>query len=352
MSKHRVALLKGKGKTLEVTDRLTPTAPGPNEVLVQVKAIALNPVDHIMRDTGWWVKVYPAVLGSDVAGTVLAVGSSVTNVKVGTRVCGYAPAFFVKGKPDYGAFQEKVLVPMENVCPLPEQISFMEACLLPMAVQTVWTGFVKQLNLTPESAKFNSSEKRGILVWGAGGSIGSMAVQVAKSCGLTVYATASSKHHEYLTKLGASRIFDYKDKDAVDKIVKAAKEDGISLQIAFDAAGALKECTTILNQMKPKDSKESARLSVAPFKFGLFWWKLFPKWRGVEANFVEPWDVDSERNAFFKRVYVEWLPGQLASGNIVPSPKVKVVEGGLTGIESAMQELKKGVSGVKLVVIL
>lgn len=139
---HLAAILPSKGSALEVTYRPTPT-PGPNELLIEVKAIALNPIDWHQRDNGFAIASYPAVPGSDIAGTVLSAGPSVPAdaPQPGTRVAAFAPCFFVQGAPDYGAFQTRVLVPAANAVPLPQGMGFPEASLLPLAVLTAWSGW-------------------------------------------------------------------------------------------------------------------------------------------------------------------------------------------------------------------
>src|SRR4051794_30633288 len=109
---HHAAILFAKGSKLQVTYRPTPI-PGPNELLVEVKSVALNPVDHYQRDFGAAVTQYPTVLGSDVTGTVISVGSSVSTsfVKPGDRVTAFATGYFANSDPDYGAFQKRVIVP-------------------------------------------------------------------------------------------------------------------------------------------------------------------------------------------------------------------------------------------------
>ena len=137
MSEHLAAVLPSKGEPFEITNRPTPQ-PGPNELLIEVHAIALNPIDYYMRDFGFAIASYPAIPGSDIAGTVLSTGSAVASdaPKKGARVTAFAPCFFKQGAPDYGAFQKRVLVPAENAVELPESMSFSEATLLPMAAVT------------------------------------------------------------------------------------------------------------------------------------------------------------------------------------------------------------------------
>jgi hypothetical protein len=75
-SQHQAAILPSKGHALEIGLRPTPT-PGPDDLLIEVKSIALNPIDHYMRDMGFVIASYPAIVGSDIAGVVLSAGSAV-----------------------------------------------------------------------------------------------------------------------------------------------------------------------------------------------------------------------------------------------------------------------------------
>jgi NADPH:quinone reductase-like Zn-dependent oxidoreductase len=233
---HLAAILPSKGSALEVTYRPTPN-PGPNELLIETKSIALNPVDWYRRESGFAIFSYPAVLGSDVAGTVVSTGSSTPSdaPKPGIRVAAFAPCFFMKGVPDYGAFQTRVLVPAENAVPLPQGMGFNEASLLPMAVVTAWAGLYTIG--VPRDMAYKAADRNGMLVWGGASSVGSAAVQVAKLMGFSVYTTASEKHLEYLKSLGASKVFDYRSKDVVRSIVKAAKENRLTIQMGYDAVG-------------------------------------------------------------------------------------------------------------------
>lgn len=76
MGTHLAAVATGRGQPLVVQSRRTPK-PGPDELLVQVKAVGLNPADHIMRDQGLFIRSYPSVLGFDISGLVLEVGNNV-----------------------------------------------------------------------------------------------------------------------------------------------------------------------------------------------------------------------------------------------------------------------------------
>ena len=335
---HLAAILTSKGSPLEVTHRPTPT-PGPDELLIEVKSIALNPIDYYQRDFGFAIETYPAVPGSDVAGVILSAGSSAGPYKSGMRVAAFAPCFFMKGAPDYGAFQTRVLVPAAAVVPLPMSMSFNEGSLLPMAVQTTWSGWYS-VGL-PRDTPYTPDDRQGMLVWGGASSVGSAALQVARLIGFSVYVTASEKHHEYMKSLGARRVFDYRDEDVVSKIVRAAKDDGVILKTGFDAAGETKKCIDILKEFKGDGTAKLAEAK--PLS------EDSPQVDGVQVAFVLAPADRQERLEYSRFVFGVWLKEKLETGEFVPSPKLKVVEGGLQSVNKALDELKAGVSGTKLV---
>ncbi|KAI1771244.1 GroES-like protein [Hypoxylon cercidicola] len=339
MATHLAAMATGKAQPLEVRERQTPK-PGPDEVLLQVKSVALNPLDFKCRDFGFMVASYPAVLGSDIGGVILEAGSNVPSTfQPGTRIAAFAPTFFVKCAPDYGAFQQKVIVLARNVTPIPDTISFNEAATLPMAVVTTWSGWWT-IGL-PRNISFSVSDKQGILVWGASSSVGSMVVQSAKLLGFTVYATASAKHHEYIKSLGAARVFDYKDPSVEKSIIEAARGDGLTFQHGYDAAGALQSCQTILKALKGSGSAHLASaLPLMPDG---------PTTEGVETKFVVASFDENEQAEQFSFWMNVWLKERLEKNEIVPSPRIQVVEGGLHGINKGLDILKAGVSCTKLV---
>ncbi|KAL8700332.1 MAG: hypothetical protein Q9201_005502 [Fulgogasparrea decipioides] len=337
-SQHAAAILEAKGSPLSVVSRPTPN-PRPNEVLVKVQSIALNPIDYHMRDSGFVIDSYPAVVGSDVGGTIVSTGSSVS-LKTGTRVAAFAPTFFVRGAPDYGAFQAKALIPAANVTPLPDNVSFNEASLLGMSVVTAWSGW-STLGLPLRDTVYTAADKKGMLVWSGASSIGSAAVQIAKSLGFTVYATASEKHHDYIKTWGAKEVFNYKDEAVVEKILGAAKNDGVSVEFAFDAAGQVRSCLDVLKEFKHAGKPQLA--TAIPIS------DQTPKEDGVGVKFVAAPADEKERTAFFDFVMKNWLKEKLEMGEYKPSPGIRVVGKGLEDLNKGLDELKAGVSGVKLV---
>lgn len=218
-------------------------------------------------------------------------------------------------------------------------MSFNEAALLPIAVVTAWSGWYAMG--FPRDTAHTAADKQGMLVWGGASSIGIAAVKVARLMGFSVYVTASEKHHDYLMGLGATKVFDYRGEDVVDSVVKAAKEDGVMLQTGFDAVGQLESCLEILKEFQ---GEGTARLAEARPLL-----EDSPKMEGVEVNFVSAPKDEKERMEFFHFVFNVWLKEKFEKGELLPSPKIQVVEGGLESANEGLDELMKGVGGVKLV---
>ena len=322
-----------------VQNRPTPT-PGPGELLIEVKSVALNPLDYIQRDMGFVVAGYPAVVGTDIGGIVLSAGPSVPAdaPKVGARVTAFANTFYTQASPNYGALQTRVVVRASMTCAIPQSMSFNEAATLPMQVATTWSGLY---TIGVPRSGVDPSAKKGILVWGASSSVGCGVVQAAKSLGFSVYATASDKHHDYIKSLGANRVFDYKSNGVVESIVKVAKQDGMTLDTGYTAVGGLAECQAILKEFKGNGTSKLA--SAPPLATDA------PTMEGVEQKFVfAPYGADA-RDEHFHFAFTEWLQGKLARGEYTPSPAIKVIDGGLESANKALDELRSGVSATKLV---
>ncbi|ROW16353.1 hypothetical protein VPNG_02743 [Cytospora leucostoma] len=325
-----------------VEQRATPE-PGPNEVLIEVKAVALNPVDYSQRDIGMPpVPVYPAVLGSDAAGFVVKVGSDVTTAPApGSRVIAFATSFYQDGSPDHGAFQEYALAQSEGVIALPDAFSFEQGAVFPLAFLTALTAWTT-ISI-PLDTKYTPQDRQAVLIWGGASSVGTFAVQSAKTLGFTVYATASPKHHDYLKKLGADAVFDYKSRDVVSQIVAAAKEDGVKLHTAHCVVdGALQLTLDVLKETKGDAVAKVAHSPILPLDH--------PTLDKTEIKFNWPPVDAAARDKHIQQVFHGWLQGGLKSGSVIPSPAIQVEGGGLEGLNTALDKLKAGVSGTKIVV--
>jgi len=173
----------------------------PGKVLVAVEAAAINPFDVKLTGGAYGeiFKKLPATLGSDVAGTVLEVGDDVTGFSIGQAVYGMA-----NGGGGHGSFAEFTLVKAEQLAPKPASVDFLAAAALPLAAVSAYQALVDHMNL-------QAGQK--ILIHGAAGGIGSLAVQIAKSLGAYVAATASAADTEFVKGLGADEVIDYKTQD-------------------------------------------------------------------------------------------------------------------------------------------
>lgn len=340
--RHQAAILPQKGGPLTVVERATPE-PGPNEILIEVKAVALNPVDYYQRDMGMPpVPSYPAVVGSDVAGLVAKVGANVSGApSVGSRAIAFASSFYQNGSPDHGAFQKYTLAQSEGVIALPDALSFEEGAVFPLAVLTALSGWTTVG--IPLGTTYTPQDKQGVLIWGAASSVGTFCVQTARSMGFTVYATASAKHHDYIRKLGADVVFDYKASDVVAQIIDRVKNDGVILRTANCVVeGSLQPTLDVF-----KATKGDAIAKVAhspPLLPGA------PSLEGVEVTFNMPPMDPVVRGEHIYKCFHGWLQDGLKSGTVVPSPRVQVEGRGLEGLNKALDKLKAGVSGTKIVV--
>jgi len=340
--KHQAAIIPQKGGPLSVVDRATPE-PGPNDVLIEVKAIALNPVDYFQRDLGMPpVPSYPAVVGSDVAGFVVKVGSNVSNAPpCGSRAIAFASSYYQGGSQDYGAFQKYVLAQSEGVIALLDALSFEEGAVLPLAVLTALSGWTT-IGI-PLGTNYTPQDKQAVLIWGGASSVGTFAIQSAKLMGFTVYTTASAKNHKYLKKLGADVVFDYNASDVVSQITDTVKKDGVTLRTAYCVVeGSLQPTLDVLKNTKGETVAKVAH--APPLLPGA------PTLEGAEIKFVLPPMDPAERSDHMYKCFHVWLRDGLNSGTVVPSPQVQVEAGGLKGLNKALDTLKSGVSGTKIVV--
>jgi NADPH:quinone reductase-like Zn-dependent oxidoreductase len=341
-STHQAAILLQKGDILTVEQRNTPE-PGPDELLIEVKAVALNPVDYYQRDFGMPpVPFYPAVIGSDTAGIVAKVGSGVASgPPPGTRVIAFASSFYQNGSPDHGAFQKYALAQYEGVIPLPEELSFEQGAVFPLGVMTALTAWTS-IGISLDT-KYSASDKQAVLIWGGASSVGTFAIQSAKGLGFTVYATASAKHHEYLKVLGAHAVFNYKDSDVVEKIVEAVKKDGLALTTAHCVVDqSLQPTLDVLKQTKGNAAAKVAHSPLLP--------DGHPTLENTEIVFNFPSMDKSVRDKHIHKCFHGWLQAGLKSGSVVPSPALQVERGGLEGLNAVLDKLKAGVSGTKIVV--
>ena len=204
----------GGPEVLELVDVDRPD-PAPTEVLVRVAAAGVNPVDWKVRARGGFLGEPPFTVGWDVAGTVEELGGGVTRFAVGDRVFGM-PRFPKAAS----AYAEYVTSPSRQVARTPEGLSDVEAAALPLAGLTAWQALV-------ETAGVEHGQR--VLVLGAAGGVGHLAVQIAKARGAHVIGTASAAKHGFLAELGVDEAIDYTD--------TAVEEQVVDVDVALDLVG-------------------------------------------------------------------------------------------------------------------
>ncbi|MGW7531060.1 NADP-dependent oxidoreductase [Amycolatopsis sp. NPDC054798] len=213
----RAAAIDEFGPAERLTTRQLPTpVAGPGEVLVRVEAAGVQPTDVAIRD-GWTppgaTVEFPQILGNEFAGTIVEVDAGVTEFEAGQQVAGFRVL---------GCYAEYVSAPASQTALKPERVDWLTAGALSASGQTAHTAL--------ERLGARSGET--ILIHGAAGGVGSMAVQLARHRGLRVLGTGSAQNQEYLRTLGAIPVI-YGEGE-LDRL-RAAAPDGIGL--AFDTAG-------------------------------------------------------------------------------------------------------------------
>lgn len=225
----------GDPSVFQIEDVPTPEVV-PGHVLIQVKATSINPIDTKIRSglVPAFSPEFPAILHGDVAGIVTEIGEGVTEFKPGDEVYSCAGGFKGTG----GALAEFMLADARLVAHKPKNLSFAEAAAIPLVTITAWEALF-------DRAKLSSGDE--ILIHGATGGVGHVAIQLAKLAGAKVYTTASTEEKLQKAKeLGADVVINYKEttvEEYVDKYTNGEGFDyildtvgGENLDRAFQAA--------------------------------------------------------------------------------------------------------------------
>jgi NADPH:quinone reductase-like Zn-dependent oxidoreductase len=223
----------GGVEVLEYGELPEPTV-GPDAVLVEVKAASVNPADWKGREgyfEGLIDSVFPVVPGWDFSGVVVKAGISAPDFAPGDEVIGYVREAFLSR----GTFSERLAPPVRSLAPKPANLSWVEAAGLPLAGLAAYDPLVHMMHLTAEDT---------VLVHGAAGGVGSLAVQIARYLGARVIGTASERNHEFVRELGAEPVTYGR---GLQDRVRALAPDGIDA--VLDAVGrkALKTSQGLLN---------------------------------------------------------------------------------------------------------
>jgi NADPH2:quinone reductase len=210
-----VAITEFGGPEVLQTMALPRPEPAQGQILVRVHACGLNPVDFKIR-AGMlaFPSKFPLILGYDVSGTVVEVGPGVREFAVGDEV------FYMVGIDRGGALAEFHAVEEEAVSLKPPDLSHVEAASIPLAGSTAWQTLIDRAGAGPGAY---------VLIHGAAGGVGSLAVQIASWLGCEVFVTAGPKNHDFLRSLGVDGVFDYGSDNLAGEILDATGGTGIDL---------------------------------------------------------------------------------------------------------------------------
>lgn len=187
----------GKSAVGQVSEVAVPSV-GENDVLVKIHAASINPLDLKIREGAFKLILpyrLPLILGNDMAGTVVKVGAKVSHFKIGDEV--YA-------RPDddrIGTFAEYIAIKESSLALKPKTLSMDEAASMPLVGLTAWQALV-------EKAQLKAGQK--ILIHAGSGGVGTFAIQLAKYLGATVATTTGTSNVDWVKKLGADIVIDYK----------------------------------------------------------------------------------------------------------------------------------------------
>jgi NADPH2:quinone reductase len=223
----------GGPEVLELRDWPRPEPKG-GEVVVAVHAAGVNPVDAQNRTDGAWAALDPPVIpGYDFSGVVERVGDRVLDWAAGDEVFGALPVRVTRS----GSYAEYVAVPAETIARKPERLSHVEAAAAPVAACTAHEA-LRRLRLEPGEW---------LLIHGAGGGVGSFAIQIAVHAGARVLAVASARHHELLGELGAEACIDY-TRERVDEAARRIAGGEVDAVADFVGGEALSRGLSLLRK--------------------------------------------------------------------------------------------------------
>ncbi|KAJ7590295.1 chaperonin 10-like protein [Mycena floridula] len=332
------ALVTAPGNTAIVAQVPIPE-PGANEIRVKVHSVALNPVDALYA-------IHPVgnlgrVIGSDIAGTVDALGPGVTEWIIGDRVAGFLQGASAT-TPRPGGFATYAILEADLAFRIPNSVSFDQAATMPAL-------FIRlELNSPFADSPFNFPPREGIklLIYSASTSVGMFTVELAKLLDCKIYATASTRSHQKLLAMGVDAVFDYNSPMQVAGISQTFGPDGGKIAVMRKSAW----------------NKEGLRQDVTP-SFGTAWsglgheifymgsvLEVSPSWRAFTVAFSQWLGKDNDSLPIAPNL-VRLMPGGLES---IVVDGFKLLGAGKVGDRSSHQETEtkpwmRPISGEKLV---
>ncbi|KAK4548241.1 hypothetical protein LTR36_010111 [Oleoguttula mirabilis] len=338
-SGNQAAWLDSANKQLRVAEAETPK-PGADDVIIRNFAVAVNPVDWKIQDSGAFIKQWPMILGCDVAGEIAEVGSDVKAFKKGDRVLAHATSLLSSNAQE-GGFQLYTKSSSKTTALIPGDITYAAASVLPLALDTAIVGLCspaeegKGLGLPFPSLDPKPSGKT-IVVWGGSSSVGALCIQLATAAGAKVVAVSSSANFDFCKRCGATEVCDYKKADTVvEDVVKAVKSAGGEFAGVYDAISiqdqSYKYTLPVLEKLGggvlsvvlggPKDPPSSVKVGNV---FGI--------------------------NPLTHPVWEKYITQALEQGKLMCLPEPLVVGKGLEAVQKGLDKNKEGVSARKVVI--
>lgn len=366
---NQAAWLIKADEALQVGNAPLPTA-GPGELVVKNAAIAINPLDCHMQESGVFVQQWPGIFGCDVAGEVHEVGSDTQRFKKGDRVIGYVccgvhfgpeqktdPSFsyhyrhainLVSGRPQDGAFALYTVIPVNKAAILPDAISFADGVVVPFALEAAVCALslkepgiampgvaTPALGLPYPSLDNTAMSSKTLVVYGGSSSVGSMTTQLATAAGIQVISIVGAHNFEFSKRCGAAQVFDHKDPFLAAKVVEAVGKLGQQEFVGiFDAIAS--------PETYDQDLAILAKLGGGHLAC------VHPPPSNVPTN-VKAGMIFAVNN-IATPVWEDYVTPALEAGKLQCLPPPSIVGKGLEHIQEALKKSKAGVSATKLVV--
>ncbi|KZT00561.1 GroES-like protein [Laetiporus sulphureus 93-53] len=318
--------------------------PGPGEILVRVDATGLNPVDWKIQTYGVFIEKFPAVLGLDIAGTVEELGEGVTGFAQGDRVLSQGTL----GDNERSAFQQFALISADLTAKVPKNMLIEQLATIPLGLSTAAIGLFHYTAKSGSVGLYPPWEEGGegryagrpIIIMGGSSSVGQFAIQLAKFAGFSrIMATSAVHHTDWLRTLGATHVVNRRLAPEVVRGEMKRMSAG-PVEVIFDAVSEPDTQNLAYDMLAPggvllitgNPAVDEARLSQSNGK----------RIEQVYGNIHVPQNRELAVSLFSKLT-------PLLEKRIIRSNRFKVVPGGLEGIIGGLEELKKGVSNMKLV---
>ncbi|KAH8101000.1 GroES-like protein [Cristinia sonorae] len=318
--------------------------PGPGEILVRVESTALNPIDWKVQATEYsnYMQEYPAILGSDSAGVVVAVGEGVDNLAVGDRV--FHQGFFTNR---LATFKQYAVIGADIAAKIPDNLTFDEAATIPLGLATAAIGLYNETwerggaNLVAPWSEGGRGKyaRQPIVVFGGSSSVGQFVLQSAKLSGFSpIITTVSPRNNDFVKSLGATHTIDRSlSAEEIQSTIKKITSDPVKIvydaisiestqTVAYDVLSPGGILIIVLNPLIPKEKLTSDKKVINTYG-----------------------TVHAELNRKFGQGLYSNLTNLFKSGDYKPNP-VEALPGGLTGIIEGLERLQNDkVSGRKLV---